>query len=189
MTLMKDVFDREFARLEKNDAEFRRLDKKLKDDFLKRRLETKDFVPATKNIGRFDTKYEPRRNLLTITVNLSFAFRIAPNAGQQPAWTANEMREFKVKGTYDGVFPQLRAGMNCRVTVHADSIPDAIQVPVIAVFLDKGEHCCYVEPANGAKPEKRPVKIGVSNGSVVQIESGLKAGDTVLLRDPNRDSE
>lgn len=100
----------------------------------------------------------------------------------------SEVREFTVKGTYDGVFPQLRAGMNCRVTVHADSIPDAIQVPVIAVFQDKGEHCCYVEPASGGKPERRPVTIGVTNGSVVQIESGLKAGDTVLLRDPNREA-
>ena len=101
----------------------------------------------------------------------------------------SEVREFTVKGSYEGIYPQLRAGMNCRVTVHADSIPDAIQVPVIAVFQDDDEHCCYVEADGGGDPEKRPVKIGVTNGSVVQIESGLKPGETVLLRDPSRDAQ
>ena len=33
-----------------------------------------------------------------------------------------------------------------------------IGLTVIAVFQDKGEHCCYVEPASGGKPERRPVK-------------------------------
>lgn len=96
----------------------------------------------------------------------------------------SEVREFSVKGSYDGVFPLLRAGMNCRVTVHADSVPDAIQVPVVAVFQDKGEHCCYVEGASGAS--KRTVKIGATNGTRVQIVEGLKPDEKVLLYDPNR---
>jgi multidrug efflux pump subunit AcrA (membrane-fusion protein) len=97
----------------------------------------------------------------------------------------SEVREFSVKGAYDGVFPELRAGMNCRVTVHADSVPDAIQVPVVAVFQDKGEHCCYVEAADGTA-RQRKVKIGVTNGSHVQITEGLKPQEKVLLYDPNR---
>lgn len=97
----------------------------------------------------------------------------------------SEVREFSVKGSYDGIFPQLRAGMNCRVTVHADSVPEAIQVPIVAVFQDKGEHCCYVEGAAGGA-SKRKVKIGVSNGSQVQIVEGLKPDEKVLLYDPNR---
>jgi len=96
----------------------------------------------------------------------------------------SEVREFTVKGTYDVVHPELRAGMNCRVTVHADSVPDAIQVPVVAVFQDDGEHCCYV--AEGAKHSKRKVSIGATNGSFVQITEGLKPDEKVLLYDPNR---
>jgi multidrug resistance efflux pump len=97
----------------------------------------------------------------------------------------SEVREFSAKGAYEGVFPELRAGMNCRVTVHADSVPDAIQVPVVAVFQDKGEHCCYVEAADGSA-KRRAVKIGVTNGSQVQITEGLKPQEKVLLYDPNR---
>ena len=99
----------------------------------------------------------------------------------------SEVREFTVKGSYDVVHEQLRAGMNCRVTVHADSVPDAIQVPVVAVFQDDGEHCCYV--ATGGKHTKRKVKIGVTNGSFVQITEGLKPDESVLLYDPNRSEQ
>jgi multidrug efflux pump subunit AcrA (membrane-fusion protein) len=97
----------------------------------------------------------------------------------------SEVREFTVKGTYEGVFPQLRAGMNCRVTVHADSIPDAIQIPVVAVFQDGGKQCCYVASADG-KATKRPIEIGATNGSFVQVKEGLKPDEQVLLHDPNR---
>ena len=99
----------------------------------------------------------------------------------------SEVREFTVKGSYEVVHQQLRAGMNCRVTVHADSVPDAIQVPVVAVFQDDGEHCCYV--ASGSGTQKRTVKIGVTNGSFVQITEGLKPDEKVLLYDPNRSEQ
>lgn len=96
----------------------------------------------------------------------------------------SEVREFTVKGSYDVVHAELRAGMNCRVTVHADSVPDAIQVPVVAVFQDDGAHCCYV--TKSGKTEKRKVAIGVTNGSFVQITEGLKPDEMVLLYDPDR---
>lgn len=94
----------------------------------------------------------------------------------------NETREFSVTGTYDGQYPQLRAGMNCRVTLHADRIPDALQVPVVAVFEEGGKYFCYVR--EDGKPVKRPVKTGAANGKAVQITEGLEAGETVFLNDP-----
>ena len=39
-------------------------------------------------------------------------------------------RRFTVKGKCSQTATQLRAGMNCRVTVHADVVPDAVQVPI-----------------------------------------------------------
>jgi multidrug efflux pump subunit AcrA (membrane-fusion protein) len=79
----------------------------------------------------------------------------------------------------------LRAGMNCRVTVHADSIPDAVQVPVIAVFQDEGSYYCYLD--EGGKPSKRLVKLGATNGRHVQITEGLRPGGQVYLYDPYRE--
>ena len=97
----------------------------------------------------------------------------------------SSVQEFKVKASYEGTFPQLRAGMNCRVTVHADSVPDAMQVPVIAVFEDAGNYFCYLHDAG--KPAKRQVKLGATNGKAVQITEGLKPDDQVYLYDPFRE--
>ena len=68
--------------------------------------------------------------------------------------------------------------MNCRVTVHADSVPDALQVPVIAVFEEEGRYFCYVR--DSGKPAKRPIKMGASNGKYVQIVEGLKRDLSVI---------
>ncbi|MEM8678540.1 MAG: HlyD family efflux transporter periplasmic adaptor subunit [Planctomycetota bacterium] len=96
----------------------------------------------------------------------------------------SEVRRFTVKGDYDGVYPQLRSGMNCRVTVHADSVPDAVQVPVVAVIEEGGDHYCYVQ--NGSKPRKQKVKIGMANEDSVQILEGLKPNEVVYLVAPEQ---
>ncbi len=97
----------------------------------------------------------------------------------------SEVREFTVKGSYEGVFPQLRSGMNCRVTVRADNVPAAIQVPVVAVFEDAGQYFCFVEV--GTDAQKRRVTLGETNGKSVAVTEGLKEGETVFLYDPHRE--
>ena len=94
----------------------------------------------------------------------------------------SEVRRFTVKAGYEKVYSQLRSGMNCRVTVHADSVPDAVQVPVVAVMEDGGEHYCYVR--QGTKSRKQKVKIGMANDDSVQILEGLKPNEEVYLYDP-----
>ena len=97
----------------------------------------------------------------------------------------SEVRQFTVKAVYEGSFAQLRAGMSCRVTAHADKVPDAVQVPVLAVFEAGEAHCCYVQ--EGGKPVKRTIKPGATNGKMVQILEGVTAGETVYLYDPLRE--
>ena len=97
----------------------------------------------------------------------------------------SEVRRFSVKGTYEGKMSQLRSGMNCRVTVHADNVPEAVQVPIVAVSEEKGKYYCFVK--NGSSSEKREVKIGMSNDDAVQITEGLRPGEIVYLYDPTRD--
>lgn len=94
----------------------------------------------------------------------------------------SDVREFSVLGKYDDLFPQLRSGMNCRVTVRADSIPDCLQVPILAVFAEGGEHFCFAGTPDGLR--KRPVSIGATNGTMVEITEGLRTGETVRLYDP-----
>ncbi|MBI4565419.1 MAG: efflux RND transporter periplasmic adaptor subunit [Planctomycetes bacterium] len=92
------------------------------------------------------------------------------------------VRSFKVVGAYEGVHPQLRAGMNCRVTIHVDTVAEAVQVPVVSVFAEGGQYYCYVQ--EGDRPVKREVKIATSNGKAVQIVEGLRPGEKVYLYNP-----
>ncbi|MCH7871988.1 MAG: efflux RND transporter periplasmic adaptor subunit [Planctomycetes bacterium] len=115
---------------------------------------------------------------LKLTGKLSKVDQVASRNG-----IFSDVREFKVHGEYEGVFPQLRSGMNCRVTVHADTIPDAVQVPVLAVFIEGGEFYCLVK--NGSQTKRRKVKLGATNGTRVQITEGVRAGEVVSLWNPN----
>lgn len=93
----------------------------------------------------------------------------------------SDVSQFTVLGSYDKPYPQLRSGMNCRVTVSADSVPDCLQVPVLAVFSEAGDNYCLV--VDGGKTEKRKVKVGSTNGTRVEIQEGLRLGENVALHD------
>ena len=73
--------------------------------------------------------------------------------------------------------------MNCRVTVKADSVPECLQVPVLAVFSEGGKHHCLL--VDGPKTTKVEVTIGSTNGRNVEIQSGLEVGNRVALHDPS----
>ncbi len=91
-------------------------------------------------------------------------------------------RRFTVRGKCTDGAKELKTGMNCRVIVHADMIPDAIQVPIVAVMEESGKYFCNVKTATGH--EKREVQIGLSNAENVEIKEGLRTGEVVYLNDP-----
>ena len=95
----------------------------------------------------------------------------------------SDVRRFSVRGEYEysDLASELRAGMNCRVVVHVDSVSDALQIPIAAVFAEDGKYYCYVKEA---QPAKREVSIGASNADWVQITKGLNAGEEIYLVPP-----
>jgi hypothetical protein len=54
-----------------------------------------------------------------------------------------------------------------------------LTVPIQAVTSVKGRQVCFVETVNGR--EKRPVEVGMYNDRMIEIKSGLKEGERVLL--------
>ena len=95
----------------------------------------------------------------------------------------SDIREFTVTGTYTGEYPQLRSGMNCRVTVQAGSVEECLQIPILAVFSEGDEFFALVEEDGGEV--RRKIEIGQANDSVVEIKSGLREGERVALYDPS----
>ncbi|HYE30585.1 MAG TPA: efflux RND transporter periplasmic adaptor subunit, partial [Methylomirabilota bacterium] len=89
----------------------------------------------------------------------------------------------KINGNHEWVKP----GMSAKVEVMVKEIPDAIYVPIQAISPENNEHFAYL--AGAGKPERRKVTIGEFNDEFIEIKSGLKEGEKVLLRAPSDNKE
>jgi macrolide-specific efflux system membrane fusion protein len=75
--------------------------------------------------------------------------------------------------------PALRPGMTADVTVTTASANGVLAVPAAAVRGTSGSYSVLVLTAAGT-PEARPVTVGLMTSSLVEIKSGLNAGDVVV---------
>ncbi len=79
----------------------------------------------------------------------------------------------------DGTSSELRSGMTASVTVHCANVPNALQVPVQAIYSHGPKFFCFVY--NGGQWKAQEVKAGPTNDKYFVIESGLKEGDQVAI--------
>lgn len=77
-------------------------------------------------------------------------------------------------------YGSLRPGSSARVSVVAETAPDALVIPAQALVTapDGGTSVIVVGPDN--KPVQKPVKAGIREGDRLQIAQGLSAGDRVV---------
>ena len=88
-------------------------------------------------------------------------------------------RRFTVVAKCTEPAPQMRSGMNCRVTVHPERMTDVLLVPIVAVQEKDGKYFCVVKDAGGT--EQREVQLGLCNEDWVQITDGLDEGEQVVV--------
>jgi HlyD family secretion protein len=101
----------------------------------------------------------------------------------QNSWWANpNMRVYRVDVAITSKNEQMRPGMSCAIEILADELPDALYVPVQAVFRTRQGNVSFV--ARGGSIEPRSVTVGRYNALWVQILDGLEEGETVLLTRP-----
>ena len=101
-------------------------------------------------------------------------------------WLESAVKEFRVTILLDDA-AGLRPGFSCEAEIVVDSLPNAVQVPVQAVSRDGVEYVAYRPPGGAA--DRTVVTVGKSSTTHVQILSGLKAGQSVLLVRPPAKSE
>ena len=92
-------------------------------------------------------------------------------------WTGNEVNYDTLVALPAG--HGLRPGMSAEVEVAIASYEDVLIIPVAAVVESGDQHFCWVQTTDG--PERRPLKIGDSNGVFTIVEQGLTEGDEVIL--------
>ena len=73
----------------------------------------------------------------------------------------------------------LRAGMTADVTITTASASGVLAVPAAALRGSEGNYTVLVMSATGT-PESKPVTVGLITSSLVEIKSGLSAGDVVV---------
>jgi HlyD family secretion protein len=91
---------------------------------------------------------------------------------------------FEVRVSIDNPGGELKANMTANAEILLDEHKGVLTVPENAVMYDPQKNATVEIPDKGKKEGKRkvPVKVGLSNGSVTEILSGLKEGDQVVLQ-------
>jgi HlyD family secretion protein len=81
---------------------------------------------------------------------------------------------------------RLRPGMNASARIVLSKVPQAIVVPSEAVFEKNGRTVVYVQ--RGSEFTERTVDVLKRSGGDALISAGLKQGERVALKDPNREA-
>jgi HlyD family secretion protein len=91
---------------------------------------------------------------------------------------------FEVRVSIDNPGGELKANMTANAEILLDEHKGVLTVPENAVSYDNQKNATVEVPDDKQKEgfRKVPVKVGLSNGSVTEIVSGLKEGEQVVLQ-------
>jgi HlyD family secretion protein len=90
---------------------------------------------------------------------------------------------FEVEVSIDNPGRELKANMTANAEIILEEFPDSTLVPEAAVVYDNARNASVDVVDPGARSGRRrvPVKVGVGNGTRIQVLSGLEPGDKVVL--------
>jgi membrane fusion protein (multidrug efflux system) len=88
-------------------------------------------------------------------------------------------RLYNLELVVDNPDGRILPGMFARVEIVKKRFKDALAVPLYAVISQDDENFVYLEKNN--KAEKRSVELGILEGWMIQVKSGLNIGDKVII--------
>ena len=90
---------------------------------------------------------------------------------------------FEVEVSIDNPGKELKANMTANAEIILEQLPDSLLVPESAITYD-AQRNAFVDVVDASERSGRrrvSIKVGVGNGARMQVTSGLKAGDRVVL--------
>src|SRR5262249_38456086 len=95
----------------------------------------------------------------------------------------DNVTNFEVRVSIDNAGKQLKANMTANAEILLDEHPHALILPEAAVTYDAQKNASVDVAVPGAKNGRKrvPVKVGIGNGSKIEILEGVKEGDKVVL--------
>ncbi len=139
-----------------------------------------------------------RFDIVTITVDVPEMFAVAVEPGDRATVALQAMKGRTVEGTVTrtswSLDPRtrtlrveidipnpggtLRPGLYAYATVVAEEHKDVLTVPATALVQEKDKSYCVIVVAG--KAVRRPIAVGLSDGTRTEVVSGLDGGETVV---------
>jgi RND family efflux transporter MFP subunit len=94
-------------------------------------------------------------------------------------WRQANVKEYRAFVSIDDPASDLRSGMTASVTIRCAEVPDALQVPVQAVYAHGDKFYSFVY--GGGKWDAREIQPGPTNDKFFVVEGGLNEGDRVAM--------
>jgi HlyD family secretion protein len=90
---------------------------------------------------------------------------------------------FQVEVSIDNPGKELKANMSANAEILLEQFPNSLLMPEAAVIYDaeKRPYVNVADPASKTGRRRVPIRVGVGNGTRIQVLSGVKAGDKVVL--------
>jgi HlyD family secretion protein len=95
----------------------------------------------------------------------------------------DNVTNFEVRVSIDNPGQELKANMTANAEIVLEEHPNSLIVPEAAIIYDAQKHSFVDVAVPGVKNgrQRKPVKLGVGNGTKIQILEGLQEGDKLVL--------
>ena len=95
------------------------------------------------------------------------------------SWFSSQVKEYATFVKILDVDPNLKPGLTAQVTIHVANIPDALRVPLQAVYEHGRQTYCFARSGDGWEAKK--VSVARDNDKFALIDDGIAEGDVVAL--------
>ncbi len=110
-----------------------------------------------------------------------FVAKVAPLPDGSSRWGNPNLKVYATEIRITDPLPDVKPGVSARAEVVVTNLTDVLTVPIQAITTLRGQQVAYMA---GNPPRPVPVGVGMYNQKYIEITSGLKEGDRVLLSPP-----
>ncbi len=107
--------------------------------------------------------------------------RIAPLPDTQSRWGNPDLKIYATEILITDKLPDVKPGLSARAEIIITNLSSVISVPIQAVTARKGKQVVFLSSAPNVP---FPVTVGAYNTKFIEVTSGLKQGDQILLAPP-----
>ncbi len=108
--------------------------------------------------------------------------KVAVLPDSQNRWMNPDLKVYLTTVAIEGTHEWVKPGMSAKVEILVNRLDDVIYVPIQAVVPEDGKQVCYVK--SGGSSERREVQVGEFTDEFIEIRTGLREGEQVMLRPP-----